>query len=158
MNDVKTRDEVIEMLRSFRAAMVTTVDEDDKLVSRPMAPMHVDDDGTLWFFTELDSEKVDDVRANPQANVTFAHSDYVSVSGDASTVRDVDLQSRLWNKVVETWLQCEPDDPKVALLEIVPDSIAYWQTPNTVASLFGMAKAAVTGDQPDTREAGVVEM
>lgn len=157
MDDEKTVDEVLELLRSQRTAMVTTIDG-DKLVSRPMAPMHVDDDGTLWFFTEVDAEKAEQVQSNPHANVTFSHGDFLSVSGDASTVRDVEKQKQLWNKVVETWLQCEPDDPKVGLLKVVPDSIAYWQTPNTVASLFGMAKAAATGDQPDLGESGVVEL
>lgn len=157
MTDQLTRDEVLDLLRSQRVAMVTTL-EDDKLVSRPMAPMHVDDDGTLWFFTQVDTDKADQVAANPSANVTFAHSDYLSVAGEASIVRDEAQQQALWNKVVETWLQCEPTDAKVRLLKVVPESIAYWTTPNTVASLFGMAKGALTGEQPDLGESGVVQM
>lgn len=153
----KTRDEVLELLRSQRTAMVTTLDG-DKLVSRPMAPMHVDDDGTLWFFTEVDADKTDQVQANPHSNVTFSHGDYLSVSGEASTVKDVELQKELWNDIVAAWIQCEPDDEKVAMLKVVPDSVAYWDTPNTAASLFDAVKAKATGEQPDVGESGVVEM
>lgn len=157
MTAPKTRDEVLEMLRSQRTAMVTTLDG-DQLVSRPMAPMHVDDDGTLWFFTEADSDKADQVESIPHMNVSFSHGDYLSVSGTGQVVRDVEQQKALWNKAVESWLQCEPDDPKVRLLEVQPSTIAYWSTPNTVATLLGMAKAVVTEEQPDLGDSGVVNV
>ena len=52
--------------------MMTTVCANGSLRSRPMATLDMDFDGTLWFFTRLDSSKVGEVPDEGQVNLNFA--------------------------------------------------------------------------------------
>ena len=47
-----------ELIKDIRVAMLTTVDNEGRLHSRPMATQQTEFDGTLWFFTDSDSVKV----------------------------------------------------------------------------------------------------
>ena len=64
--------------------MLTTVDEDGTLRSRPMGTQEIEFDGDLWFFTADPSGKSAEVREHQQVNVSYADpgsTRYVSVSG-----------------------------------------------------------------------------
>ena len=86
---------VHELISEQRTAMITTVhDGTGKLVSRPMACQQADPDGTLWFLSFSDSEKVGEMRADPEVNVAFTgDGKWVSLSGRASVVRDIAFTS-----------------------------------------------------------------
>ena len=153
----KTLDDVISMLEAERIGMLVTHD-DERLVARPMGLQHVDEnDHSLWFFIESSSDKADQVQDDAQVNVSFAGDNYVSVSGTASVVRDPAKNEELWNPFAKSWLQCEPTDPKVALLKVVPDTLAYWETPSSPRYLLGVAKSLVGGDRPQGGDSGVVQ-
>ena len=87
-NDVKL---LGDKIKGIRIAMMTTVEADDVLRSRPMATQDMDFDGDLWFFTKASAPKVDDVEHHQQVNLNYAKPDdnlFVSVSGTAQLVRD----------------------------------------------------------------------
>ncbi len=46
------------MIRAIKVAMLTTVNPDGSLRSRPMATQEAPFDGTLWFFTRESSSTV----------------------------------------------------------------------------------------------------
>ena len=56
--------------------MFTTMTPDGQHVARPMAVQEVEFDGDLWFFAYAESEKVGEIGANPQVNVSFSNSYY----------------------------------------------------------------------------------
>src|SRR5262245_12988068 len=88
------------MIKGIKVAMLTTVDEDGALRSRPMVTQDVDFDGDLWFFTGAHAPKVVEVEREEQVNVTYASpSDnrYVSVSGRAELVVDRDKIEEMWS-------------------------------------------------------------
>src|SRR5688500_17077739 len=76
-----------EMIKDIDFCMLTTVDEDGDLHSRPMSVNgDVDPDGDLWFFTGASSLKVSEIAKLPKVNVSFADTEnqhYVSISGKA---------------------------------------------------------------------------
>ena len=81
-----------DMIKDIDFCMLTTVDENNDLHSRPMSLNgDVDREGNLWFFTSANSHKVSEVKRTPKCNVSFANPDdnhYVSISGVAELVRD----------------------------------------------------------------------
>src|SRR5437762_2686733 len=85
-------EKVGDMIEEIRIAMLTTVDEQGNLVSRPMAAIQVDEDGTVWFFTKRTSPKLDQIENNQhKVNLSFADvsdATYVSVSGKAQELDD----------------------------------------------------------------------
>ncbi len=140
----------VELVRGARTCMMTTVGDDGvTLVSRPMAVQAVDDDGTVWFFAFSAAPKVGQLAANPQVNLAFGQDDtWVSASGTATVVDDLAKRRDLWNPFAKAWFQCEPDDPRVALLRVDPTSGEYWDSPGKPRQLLGMLKALTVGGEP----------
>ena len=50
-------EKVRKLIGDIRIAMMTTVDEAGHLVSRPMAALQMDEDATLWCFTNTSAPK-----------------------------------------------------------------------------------------------------
>jgi general stress protein 26 len=138
-----------DLVKDIRFAMLTTVEEDGTLRSRPMATQEFEFDGDLWFFTSANASKVDEVQHNQHVNVSYAEpkdQKYVSVSGTAQLVRDRQKIEELWNPLFKAWFPQGLDDPEVALLKVSVDKAEYWDSPSSrVVRLVGFAKALVTG-------------
>lgn len=152
--DRESIDKLWGLIKSMRVAMMTTLDGNGILRSRPMATLsHAGfDDGTLWFFTRSDSDKARELQEHQRVNLSYANpddQDYVSVSGVAVTVRDRDKIRFLWRDVMTTWFPEGPDDPSIALLKVDVDQAEYWDGPSgTMVYAFGYMKAKITGQSP----------
>lgn len=137
------------LIKDIQIAMLTTLDEDGSLRSRPMAAPQVAFEGELWFFTEADAPKVEESQQHRQVNVSFAnpeHQDYVSVSGTASLVRDRQKMEELWSPWFRAWFPQGLDDPNLALLKVDVEKAEYWDAPSsTMVQLYGVVKATLTG-------------
>ena len=141
--------EVAELIADTRVCMLTTTDATRTLVSRPMAVLEVEFDGDLWFFSDADARKVEQVRHDARVNVAFAsgHS-WVSVAGRAEVVRDVDKIERLWSAVLSSWFPDGPQSPGLVLVKVHAESAEYWDTPGIgVASVLSLVKARTTGQR-----------
>jgi general stress protein 26 len=127
--------------------MLTSVDPDGRLVSKPMATQDVDFDGEVWFIAERDSEKVRNIEANSNVNVAYAGSGaWVSLSGDASVVDDTAKLAELWNTFTDAWLEGGPDNPNNILIRVEPTGAEYWDAPGSkVTQLLNLVKAKTTG-------------
>ena len=139
------------MVSAIRIAMMTTIDEQGNLVSRPMGCMQMDADGTLWFFTQKSSPKVEQVEQhNNKVNLSFANagdSDYVSISGSAQEVNNRAKIDELWSDMAKPWFPKGKDDPELTLLKVHTELAEYWDANDSrVVRLFQMARAIVTGD------------
>lgn len=153
---------LVEKIKDIRIAMMTTIENGNELHSRPMYTNTPDDDGTLWFFTEQDSQKVGEVRQDRHVNLGYSSpSDnlYVAVSGTAQIVMDRAKIKELWSEGLRGWFPKGSDDPNIALLKVTIDKGEFWDTPNsTLLRAYAYAKAVVTGerDQPGPDRQSVV--
>ncbi len=154
------RAKVAELVEKSRIALVTTVAESGKLVSRPLAVQHRDFDGELWFFTQDPSHKTEQIARNPQVNVAFSSDDgWVSISGTASVSHDQARIDAFWNSHAEAWFDGGRDDPAVALLRVEADSAEYWSVDDPkLVTAVKYAGARLTGRQPDLGENHAVEL
>jgi general stress protein 26 len=151
---------VRDLVKHNRMAMLTTVDGDGALVSRPMAVQEIEFDGDLWFFADGAGAAVDQVRRNPQANVSFSSgSSWLSIAGQVAVVDDDAKIRELWNPVVEAWFPDGPETPGLVLLRVDADTAEYWDTPGgRIASVISFVKAKVTGERYDGGENEVVDL
>lgn len=137
------------LIKDIKMAMLTTVEDDGTIRSRPMATQKAEFDGTLWFFTSLNTPKIDDIQHERNVNVSYAEpSDnrYVSVSGKAFVVRDRQKIEELWNPFLKAWFPKGQDDPELTLLKINVESAEYWDSPSSkVVQVVGFVKALATG-------------
>ncbi|MBW4623934.1 MAG: pyridoxamine 5'-phosphate oxidase family protein [Brasilonema octagenarum HA4186-MV1] len=161
MTDSENRNEQIkklrELIKDIDIGMLTTVDEDGTLRSRPMSiNSEVEPDGDLWFFTYASSHKVREIEQQERVNVSFSDpqkQSYVSVSGSAQLVRDRNKLQQLWKPQLKAWFPKELDEPDIALLKVSVEKAEYWDAPSSfVAHTIALVKAMTTGEKPNVGE------
>jgi len=137
---------IAKMIDDVSIAMLTTVEADGSLASRPMSVLEMDADGAMWFFTDLRSSKVERLRV---VNLSFTDKDngnYVSLSGRGEIDTDRGRMKKLWTAFAKPWFPEGPDSPNLALLKFVPDAADYWDAPNsTMVRTFGVVASIVAG-------------
>lgn len=143
-----------KLIKDIRFAMLTTVDDEGRLHSRPMATIDFKKfGGELWFFTQASSPKVDEVDRDQHVNLSYASPKdqrYASLSGVARLVRDPKKIRELWKPLYRAWFPEGLDDPELALLRVRVHQAEYWDAPPaTVVRLVGLAKALATGKRYD---------
>jgi general stress protein 26 len=140
------------LIKDVKIAMMTTVDMDGTLHSRPMHNQEADEHGDLWFFTQIQSPKITEISRDNEVNLAFSDpgsQTYVSVSGKAEIVRDKAKIEEKWSEPLRAWFPKGVDDPQIALLRVHPAKGEYWDSPSsTLVHLYGYAKAAITGQPP----------
>ncbi|MBV8829343.1 MAG: pyridoxamine 5'-phosphate oxidase family protein [Acidobacteriaceae bacterium] len=143
-------EKLAELIKGIKFAMLTTVEEDGSLHSRPMTTQDIEFDGNLWFFTGAHAPKVWEADRHRQVNIAFADPDknkYVSASGTATLVRDRAKIEQYWKPVYKTFFPKGLDDPELGLLKIQVEKAEYWDSPGTIVGrAFNFARAYVTKD------------
>lgn len=138
--------QLCKLIEKIPVAMFTTVDASGRLVSRPMSPLQMDRAGILWFFTDLRSEKTEQLA---KVNLGFADADrstYVSLSGRGEISTDRSRIHALWTPFAKPWFPEGPDSPNLALLKFVPDTAEYWDAPHgKMVRTLALAASMVTG-------------
>lgn len=163
----KSLDDLWGMIKGIRFGMFTSKhsggEHGGHLHSRPMTTQNKDlADGRLWFFMSHASEPVADIVAEPSVNLSYADADddtYVSVSGLARLVEDTGKARELWSKMADAWFPGGPEDPDLALVAVDIAHAHYWDVKESKLTQFlVMAKAAVTGQEPQLGESGEVRV
>ncbi len=144
-----------EALKKFRKLVndinvcmfITNNPENDH--TRPMATIEVEENGTLWFFTDIRSIKVEEVSRDNKVHLVYAHpgkESYLDVWGKASVVTDKSTIKDKWSPIVKAWFPNGVEDPNLALLKVEPQNNYYWdaETGKMVAFLK-IAASVVTG-------------
>ena len=157
--------EAIEKLKGFLEGidftMLTTI-RDGKLHSRPMSTQEMDENGDLWFFTQDDSRKIDEIKADNRINAAYSNPDgntFVSVYGTAEMVKDRAKIEELWSPIYKAWFPEGLDDPHICLLKVHVEDAEYWDAPNSkIVQIAGFVKALVTGTEADMGDQGTIKV
>ena len=161
MTDSPNQDEKIkklrELIKDIDIGMLTTIDDDGSLRSRPMSTnSHIDSHSNLWFFVYASSHKMIEVEQHKQVNVSFSDphkQQYVSVSGKGKLVRDRHKIEELWKPELQAWFPQGLDEPDIALLFVNVEKAEYWDAPSGfVAHTIGLVKGITTGEKPSVGE------
>jgi general stress protein 26 len=153
MPEVQTKDQAMkkvgELIQDLKLAMLTTVDADGTLHSRPMATQASQFDGTLLFLTGKNSHKLDELRNDSHVNVAYANPDdnqWVSVSGTATASHDQQKIDELWSPFHKAWFPEGKDDPSIMVLRVDVDTVEYWEAASSkMVQIAGLVKSLVTG-------------
>ncbi|MCE2903712.1 MAG: pyridoxamine 5'-phosphate oxidase family protein [Anabaena sp. CoA2_C59] len=124
--------ELRKLLEDIECGMLTTIDNDGSLHSRPMSMWNeIDNDATLWFFTLANSHKVVEIQHHQQVNISFSAPNqerYVSILGIAELIRDRNQLQSKWQPGLETWFPQGIDEPNIALLKVKVNKVDYWES------------------------------
>ena len=154
----KKLDDLYELIDGIEIAMFTTRRADGQLVSRPMQTQERESGVDLWFMTNIETHKLDDLMADPHVNLAYINGskEWVSVAGLATVSTDRELVRELYKPDWKAWLGDEggdrdgsENDPRIALILVEAESVTYMKVtkPKPVV-LFEVARAMVTGSPP----------
>lgn len=154
--DEGSREKLRKLVHEFDTAMLITLGAGHPGRARPMAlakaGMAGDDlqNDQLYFVTDQDSQKVDEISADAQVVVAFQNSkQFISLSGTIEVTQDPALIQKLWSESWRVWFPKGPADPGICILRFEPTEGEYWDNSGMrgLRYLFGAAKAYLTGEQ-----------
>jgi general stress protein 26 len=155
----KKLDDLYALIDGIEVAMMTTRRPDGQLVSRAMQTQERRAHADLWFVTNWESDKLDELALDPHVNLAYYKDrtrEWVSVSGRAILTRDRDLVRGLYKPDWKAWFPEQdggrdggPDDPRIALILVEAQSVVYSKKdrPALVAA-FQIARAMLGGGAP----------
>jgi general stress protein 26 len=117
--------------------MLTTIGTDGTMASRPMMPLNMDGEGSIWFFTKRNSH--DKEAPVNQLNLTFTdegNGKFVSLSGSSTLLHDQTKIDAWWSPMMKTWFPEGPHDPSLALLRVEVQGGEYWSSSSSAVVRF----------------------
>ena len=122
-----------ELISEVRFCALITQDEDGQAHVRIMDPFAPDENFIIWFGTNTNSRKAEEIRSNENVTLYYADpngSGYVSIMGKASLVDDPDLKERWWK---EEWKAYYPKGRKnYILIKVIPEEIEVINYKNNI--------------------------
>lgn len=151
MADEGSPEDVWAIVKKQRIAMLT-VEEEGRLVSRPMSCLARPEENRIYFVTRIDA-KVGEIGGSAPVNLGFSDphkNTYLSLTGTARTSQDREKLRELWSPHTEAWLPQGPDAEDVALITIEPEDAKLWDaTSSALVYAAKVLKANVTQTPPD---------
>ena len=151
-----------ELIKDVRICMMVTAAPDGSMDARPMATQKTEFDGTVWFLTRHESDKVAEMEGD--SHVTLVYSDpkgqnYVTAKGRATISRDRVKIHELWNPMYNAWFPEGEDDPQITVVRVDVSEAQYWKA-NSNRLVLGMKylAAAATGGKVNVGETGRVKV
>lgn len=160
-------DEAVEKMRRllsyYRSAMLMTV-VGTSVRTRPMGIQGNAENfnGSLWFFTDDRSRKVQEMSAGAAVSLICQSDDsdsYLHLFGTATIDRDRTRMKDFYNPLIKTWFPDGLDDPHLTLIRFDVDRGDYWtSTAGMLQVLAAFTKAVVTGKPGGGGEMGDVRL
>ncbi|MBL8588768.1 MAG: pyridoxamine 5'-phosphate oxidase family protein [Methylobacteriaceae bacterium] len=132
----------------------------DRARIRPMAPIIRRDEARIWFFTDRDSWKVEDLDDNSPVTLAFRDASagwHVVLTGAATAVDDRATATALWSEVMKQFFD-GPDDPRLILIAFDPREAETWTGPGRLVTGLKLAFTAITGKRTSIGEQRTVPM
>ncbi|MBD9529435.1 pyridoxamine 5'-phosphate oxidase family protein [Paracoccus sp. PAR01] len=121
-----------------------------------LVPMsHYADPGeqALWFITAEGTDLVSELEdgSKPAIHVIgdAAGKLWAQIEGQLELSPDRAKLDEIWNKVAAAWFEGGKEDPDLRLLRFSLSEADIWSTTGGIGFLYQIAKANLTGDEPD---------
>jgi len=141
-----------ELIEKANVCLFTTKLSSAPLSTRPMSTLKVDENGIIWFFSKIDSDKNMDIKQDDRIQLFYLHSassEYLSLYGRAEIITDRRMIDELWNPLAKVWFDGK-EDPTLTILKITPEDGHYWDTKHSkMVQLLKLAVGAIIGKPLD---------
>jgi len=144
--------QLYEVVNDLDICMMTTVEADGRLHTRPMANQDADEAGIIWFFTDKDGSVVRNLKTNPQVSLGYSNASgrHAVLGGKGEEVADRAMIEAKWSEDIKAWFPKGKSDPNLTLVKVMPERGEYWDAgSSTVISALGYLKAKITGEKAD---------
>ncbi|KAJ3285096.1 hypothetical protein HK104_009649 [Borealophlyctis nickersoniae] len=153
--------DLLKLIDGIHTCMMTTRRPDGQLVSRAMTARSRQNGVDLWFISNNQSHKQEELEFDPHVNLAFYKDgtrEWVSISGTASLSRDQAKIKELWDEDLRAWFgdlndgvhTGGPEDPRIELILVRVHSAHYYlKDKSTPRVIYEVVKGSVTGEVPD---------
>lgn len=145
---------VWSLIEEIAVAMVVTHADGRTLRGRPMAARPDAAENAIYFLTDANAAKDDEIRRDENVCLAFADTakhKYLSVTGRAEALSDRAKIRRHWSAFDKAFWR-DADDPSIRLLCVRPEKAEYWERAGAVAIVIKMIAARAVGAKPDLGE------
>ena len=108
--------------------MLASVDQESRPRVRPVSPVRVDDDFTIYVANLASYHKTAEIAANPLVELAYLAPDHdqLRISGTAEVVTDAETINAIWEKnpLLRQYLGT-PDNPELIIYRIVPSQVRF---------------------------------
>jgi general stress protein 26 len=150
------RKHLYDVVSDFDVAMLVT-HTPNAIHARPMAIARLNDCLGVYLVTDINSLKVDEIGANPNATLTFQSAkQFASIRGELAVLHDRKLLiEQMWKEAWKVWFPGGKSDPHIALLKFSAHEGEFWDNAGThgLRYVYEAAKAYVTGEPPKKDDA-----
>jgi general stress protein 26 len=116
-------------MKNLDFCMMVTHDGRNVYHSRPMSNNgKVEYDGTSWFFTYTDSNKVKQIESDPKVSLIYQTDDmlFLECYGIASIVTQKSMLADKWMKEFEMWFPQGLETPGICMVKVVAKRVQFW--------------------------------
>lgn len=143
-------DRVWTLINDIPVAMVVTHDRQGRNIrARPMAARPAREEGEIYFLTDVDAPKAQEIRRDDAICLAFADHrsrKYLSITGCAEIIEDQDRIRQIWS-VFDKAFWPDKNDPRIRILRVTPESAQFWEGAGMVATAVKLIAATVSGER-----------
>jgi general stress protein 26 len=148
-------DRVWTLISSIPVAMVVTHEgQGQHMRARPMAVRPARDEGAIYFLTDVDAPKADEIRQNQSICLALADNrsqKYVSITGRTEIIDDRNRVEEIWS-IYDNAFWPDKSDPRIRILRVTPESAEFWEGAGMVVTAVKLAAAIATGERMNLGE------
>ena len=119
----------------------------------PMSHNLEPEDGNIWFLTAQGTDMAKAAAEGADTRYIVcgdAKSIYADIEGHLEVSTSKEKLDEVWNAMASTWFEEGKEDKDIVLIRLVPRQAEVWLGPESgLQFLWTMAKAKVTGEEPD---------
>jgi general stress protein 26 len=143
-------DRVWALIHDIPVAMVITHDgQGQHMRARPMAMRPARAESAIYFLTDVDAPKADEIRRNETVCLTLAdnrNQKYVSITGQAEIIDDRNRVEEIWS-VYDKAFWPDKNDPRIRILRVTPESAEFWEGAGMVVTAVKLVAAIASGER-----------
>jgi general stress protein 26 len=122
-----------------------------------MTAQSVDEEGNMWFFSGLNSDRNRDINLNKNIQLYFSSPEknaYLAVNSEAEIILDKVKMKELWNPILKIWFKDGIEDTNISLIKASTKNAYYWDSEGgKMVNFIKMIGSLITGnDFVDTVE------
>jgi len=143
-------DRVWALISDIPVAMVVTHEgQGQHMRARPMAMRPARAEGAIYFLTDVDAPKAEEIRSNESICLALADNKsqkYVSITGHAELIDDRDRVGEIWS-VYDKAFWPDQNDPRIRVLRVTPESAEFWEGAGMVVTAVKLVAAIASGER-----------
>lgn len=124
------RQDIEKALQSIDCCMMTTIDDNGNINTRPMLQnKEALYDNNIYFFSMKDTRKIRDLEKNPTISLTYQDKEntlFIQVHGKGEIVEKSEEMEPYWDKKLNLWWSQQQHTPGICMIRIRISHIRYW--------------------------------